>query len=177
MATLYSGWHVFRWHSFTHAIHFAIPELLAGPSDFLQQCAAWQQCIGPARISNGWLIWRGFLQVLLEIMSAVVIFECCLQGLSAFLLYLRCTETDEAPIRGWHCPQACQRVPVSLCGQDRADYTQWGSLMRRMDGNTHTRLIWHFFHCLSSTIDWLFSLVFCRFWSLVFSLDNSVLLI
>lgn len=33
-------------------------------------------------ISNGWLVWRGFLQVL-EIMSRVVIFECCLQGLRA----------------------------------------------------------------------------------------------
>lgn len=76
-----------------------------GPSASLQQCEAWQQYIRPAHISNGWFIWHGFRQVLLEIMSGVVIFECCLQGLLVYLFYLHCTETEDAPIRecrGWH---------------------------------------------------------------------------
>lgn len=77
---------MFRPLSFTHAIHFTIHGLLADPSDFLQQCEAWKQCTRPANISNEWLVWCGFLQVLLEIMSQVVISECCLQGLLDFPL-------------------------------------------------------------------------------------------
>lgn len=64
----------------THATHFAIRGASwQAPSNLLQQRQAWKRRIRPgshfkrtARLA--------FSQVLLEIMSQVVIFECCLRG-------------------------------------------------------------------------------------------------
>lgn len=69
---------------------------------------------GQLAFQTGGSFGAAFLQVLLEIMSGVVIFECCLQGLSVYLFYLHCTETEDAPIRGGHYLKAFWLATLSF---------------------------------------------------------------
>lgn len=147
--------HVFRWHSFTHAIHFAIQGLLAGPSNFLQQREAWKQHIRAAHISNGWLIWHGFLQVLLEIMSGLIIFECCLQGLltSPFTAQRQRMHQSEGDTT-----LNCTSSPLCHFKVKLWSFTR---SVRLVDGlpawNARIKHVSRFFSLTFNTLDWLFS--------------------
>lgn len=164
---LYDDWHK-CWDDTPLHMQFisAIRGLLAASATF-SAAPAWQRRIRPAHISNGWLIWRGFLQVLLEIMSEVVIFERCLQGLSGLPLLpplhrdRGCTNQ-----RGTLYLQSYELATLSFYGRDMFIYTRWVAWWA--DGS-RILISWSLEHTRLFVLTGLL-----KVWSLVPWLDNAV---
>lgn len=126
----------------------------------------------PAHISNGWLIWRGFLQVLLEIMSGVVIFECCLQGLlaSPFTAQRQRMHQSEGDTT-----LSCTSSPLCHFKVKICPFTRSVRLIDKLPAwRADIQLV---SHCFSLTFrhSWLIVLTgLLEVWSLVLSLDNAM---